>query len=275
MHSDELFQIHIDQILAEKSPSLAKKIPKFLVKWLMKIVHQNDINEALRYIGNDKGADAMNKLVKYFNLKIKVKGEKNIPSDGEFIFVSNHPLGGIDGICLSSFLGRKYNGKVKYIVNDILYFLKPLQPIFVPVNKHGAQSKKSVNLINEALNSDNQIITFPAGLCSRRQKGKIEDPEWKKMFILKSIEYKRDIIPIYFEGKNSYFFYMLAFIRKKLGIKVNIEMLFLPREVFRQKNKKFTIHIGKPISWECFDNSRKPEAWAHCVKSVVYEMEKK
>lgn len=275
MSSEEVFQIHLDHILREKAPHIARKVPRFLVKWLMKIVHQDEINEALRYIGHDTGADAMQKLVKHFNLTIRLEGEENIPSEGKFIFVSNHPLGGMDGICLSAVLGEKYGKKIKYIVNDILYFLKPLQPIFVPINKHGAQSRMAASLLVDAFNSDNQIITFPAGLCSRKKQGRIEDLEWKKMFVMKAVEYQRDIIPVFFEGKNSKFFYCLANARKKCGIKVNIEMLFLPREVFRQRNSTFTIRFGQPVPWQTYDGSKNPQQWADWTKKLVYQMENK
>jgi len=268
------FQIYLDKILEEKAPQLAKKVPRFAVKWLSKLVHQDDCNEALRYLGANTGVDAMTKFVDYFNLRLQLEGVENLPQGGKYIFVSNHPLGGLDGICLSAVLGSHYDKKIKYIVNDILYFIKPLQPIFVPINKHGSQSRKSARLIQEALESDNQILSFPAGLCSRKENGKIVDPEWKKMFILKAIEHERDIVPIYFEGKNSSFFYRLASVRKKLGIKTNIEMLFLPSEMFKQRNACFTIRFGEPISWKSLHDVKTSQQWADWVKSVVYRMEK-
>ena len=275
MPTSQVFQIHLDEILREKAPRLYRKMPYFLVKWMMKIIHQEDCNEALRYIGDKTGVEAMLRLVSYFNLSIRVEGLEHIPENGKFVFVSNHPLGGLDGICLSAVIGKKYNCQIKYIVNDILYFIRPLQPVFVPVNKHGSQSRKSADLINEAFESNNQIVTFPAGLCSRKSNGKkIEDPEWKKMFALKAVEYRRDIVPVYFEGRNSRFFYWLAFARKKLGIKINLEMFFLPAEMFKQKNASFTIRFGKAIPWQTFDSSRSLQQWADWTKSIVYQMEK-
>lgn len=268
-----VFQIHLDKILEEKAPKLSKKLPRFVVKWLSKLVCQDECNEALRYLGSHTGVDAMVEWIDFFNLDLTLEGVENLPKDGRCVFVSNHPLGGLDGICLSAVLGKQYNKKIKYIVNDILYFIKPLQPIFIPINKHGSQSKKSAHLINEAFESDNQILTFPAGICSRSQHGKIMDTEWKKMFILKAIEYKRDIVPVYFEGKNSSFFYRLANLRKKLGIKVNIEMLFLPSEMFKQKNAGFTIRFGEPIKWQSLHGAKTAQQWADWVKSVVYRME--
>jgi putative hemolysin len=233
------------------------------------------LNDFLRFNNGATGVDFMKNAVTYFDIKLKLSGEENIPGNGEkFIFASNHPLGGLDGICLSAVVGQKYNGHVRYLVNDLLYYIEPLRNIFVPINKHGAQAKNGAQAINDAFSSDNQIITFPAGLCSRKQKGAIIDLDWKKMFIIKSVEYKRDIIPVYFEARNSNFFYRLANIRKALGIKFNIEMLFLPREMFKSKGSTFTIRFGKPISWETFDSSKSPQKWAEWVKDIVYQIGK-
>jgi putative hemolysin len=267
------FRIDIDGILRTKMPKYYKRIPRFFVNYLKRTIHQDEINDVLERNSDAIGVAFMQRLVdKEFNIKIKVEGEENIPADGRFVFVSNHPLGGMDGICLSAFLGEKYEGKIKYLVNDILYFLKPLQPIFVPINKHGSQAKDSAQAINEAYASDCRIITFPAGLCSRKRKGKIKDLTWHKSFVMKSIESKRDVIPVYFSGQNSNFFYNLANIRKMLGIKFNIEMLYLPDEMFRSKNKTFTITFGKPIAWQTFDKSKTPAEWAQYVKEMVYSL---
>jgi putative hemolysin len=140
----------------------------------------------------------------------------------------------------------------------------------LPVNKHGSQGSLAARRLNEAFNSENQIITFPAGLCSRKIAGKIQDLEWKKMFITKAVEHKRDIVPVYFEGKNSNFFYNLANLRKRLKIKFNIEMLFLPRELFKAKGSTYTIHFGEPVPWQTFDSSKNRQQWTDWMKNIVY-----
>ena len=269
-----LFLIDLKEILRTKAPKLHKKIPGFVVTLLEKIICQKRMNDFLQENNGAEGVDFMNNLINYLHITYQIEGEENIPKTGKFIFASNHPLGGLDGVCLSAILGTKYEEKIKYLVNDILYFLEPVQNIFVPINKHGAQAKGGAQAINTAFDSENQIITFPAGLCSRKQKRKIEDLEWKKMFIIKAIEYQRDIIPVYFKAKNSAFFYRLANIRKFLGIKFNIEMLFLPREMFKSEGKTFTIHFGRPIPWQTFDSSKSPLTWAQEVKKTVYLLEK-
>ena len=279
MEQSKHFYIDVQEILHAKAPETAKKIPSFVIKVLSKIIHQDEINQFLKVNEGVTGVDLMNNSVDFFNLKFNIAGEENIPDfSRKCIFASNHPLGGADGICLSSFLGNRYDHNIKYIVNDILYFIKPLQSIFVPVNKHGEQGRNAAKMLNEVFASDNQILTFPAGLCSRKIKGKIYDLEWKKMLIVKAIEYKRDIVPVYFEAKNSNFFYNIANLRRLFRIKFNIEMLFLPHELFkvkRAKNMIFTIYFGKPISWQTFNSSKSPQQWTDWVKQTVYDLGRK
>ncbi len=266
--------INIRKILREKAPSLSRKLPGFVVNYLIRIVHQDELNYILNRYEDKDGVDFMVELIDYFDLTLNISGEDNIPADGRYIFASNHPLGGLDGICLSAFLGQKYHGSVRYLVNDLLLFIPNLRSIFIPINKHGKQAKQTAILTDRAYASDNQIITFPAGLCSRKIKGKITDLEWKKSFIQKAVEYQRDIIPIYFDGKNSNFFYRLANVRTGLGLKVNIEMLYLSDEVFKSKHSTYHIYFGKPIPWQTFDNSKKPAEWAEWVRGIAYGLKK-
>lgn len=276
MNNEPVFQINTEQILKEKAPGYYKKIPKFVIRWFAKLIYEEPLNEFLRFNNNATGVDLMNNAMHFFNIKLHIIGEENIPDfDRKCIFVSNHPLGGMDGISLSSYLGNRYDQKIKYLVNDILYFIKPLQSIFIPINKHGAQSRNAAAMMNEALASENQIITFPAGLNSRKQGSVVRDPEWKKMFIVKAIENKRDVVPVFFDAVNTNAFYNTAIIRKKLNIKFNIEMLLLPREMFKKRNHTFTIYFGKPIPWQTFDNTKTPQEWADWVRNIVYTSIKK
>ena len=274
MATDTLTQLDIKQILRQKAPSIAGKIPGFVVNYLIRTVHQDELNDILYRFRDKQGVDFMKELVGYFDLTLEIKGEENIPSEGRFTFASNHPLGGLDGICLSAVIGEKFGGKIKYPVNDLLMYLPNLQSIFIPVNKHGSQAKRNAELMHEAYGSDNQIVTFPAGLCSRKESGIISDPEWKKTFIQKTVEYRRDIVPVYFGGENSSFFYRIARLRKKLGIKMNYEMIYLPDEMFKSKHKTFRISFGTPIPWQTFDGSRTYQEWASVVKDMVYKLEK-
>lgn len=274
MIQEGITQIDIKQVLRQKAPSVARKIPGFMVDYLIRTVHQDELNEILRRYHDKDGVAFMQELIGYFDLNLELVNEENIPAEGRYIFASNHPLGGLDGICLSAIIGGRFDGKIRYLVNDLLLYLSNLRSIFVPINKHGAQGKKNAELIEKAYASDNQIITFPAGLCSRKQNGKIQDTEWKKSFIQKAVEYRRDIVPVFFEGRNSNFFYRLANMRKVLGIKMNYEMIYLPDEMFKSKHKTYSIHFGKPIPWQTFDSSRKPAEWAEWVKEIVYNLKK-
>ncbi|MDR0508138.1 MAG: 1-acyl-sn-glycerol-3-phosphate acyltransferase [Dysgonamonadaceae bacterium] len=276
MNNNKIFQINIQQILHSKAPDSYKKIPHWVISLLSKIICQDELNHYFKKNGHATGVDLMKNAVDFFNITLRLKGEENLPeSDHKCIFVSNHPLGGLDGICLAAVLGEKYHKQIIYLVNDILYFIEPLKNIFVPINKHGSQAKKGVIALNNAFASENQILTFPAGLCSRKSKGIISDPEWKKMFITKAMEYQRDILPIYFDAKNSSFFYNLAAIRKRLGIRFNIEMIFLPREMIKAIGSTFTVYFGKPIPWQQFDSSKTPRQWADEIKTHTYNIKSK
>ena len=271
MSSDKIFQINVREILRSKAPAIYKKIPGIVITWLAKLVYQDKWNAILRESAPLTGVPFMENLLRIFEIDLQLHGVENLPaSNHPCIFASNHPLGGMDGVCLSTVLGKHYDGNIRYLVNDILYFIEPLQDIFVPVNKHGAQAKAAVIRLHEVFASGNQIITFPAGICSRRTKGVIRDPQWKKMFISKAIEYQRDVVPVYFDSKNSNFFYMLANIRKALKIKFNIEMLFLPREMAKKQRAVMNIYFGKPIPWQTFDSSKTLQQWANEIENRVY-----
>jgi 1-acyl-sn-glycerol-3-phosphate acyltransferase len=266
--------INLRQVLREKNPSLAKKLPGFVVNYLIRIIHQNEVNAILNRYQDKNGVDFMIELLDYFDLTLETTGAENIPDTGRYVFASNHPLGGLDGICLSAFLGRRFNGNIRYLVNDLLLFIPNLRSIFIPINKQGKQAKQTAVLTDEAYASDNQIITFPAGLCSRKIKGEITDLEWKKSFIKKAVAYKRDVIPVYFDGRNSDFFYRLANIRTGLGVKVNIEMLYLSDEVFKSKHSAYHIYFGKPIPWQTFDTGKKTVEWAKWIRDISYALRK-
>ena len=261
-------KLDVNKVIREKAPDAF--VPQFLINWLKRIICQDELNRILEYAGNAEGHVFAQKALEYFDIKLNIIGSENIPTEGKFIFASNHPLGGLDGVALAAFLGKQFDGKIRIQVNDILMNVTNLEPIFLPVNKHGGQAKDAIRKTNEAYISDNQLLVFPSGLCSRKQQGKIRDLRWKKAFIVKALEFNRSIIPIYFNEVNSTFFYNLSSLRKKLGIKANIEMLFLPKEMFKKKNATFTIYIGKPITFDYFDKSKTHQEWANYVEDIVY-----
>ncbi|MGL4994151.1 MAG: 1-acyl-sn-glycerol-3-phosphate acyltransferase [Bacteroidales bacterium] len=271
MQSTEYIQINVEQVLRDKAPEMAKKIPSFVFSLLRKIICEKQLNSFLeKNRGKEKLAFA-DALVDDLCSGVEIRGVENIPSEGRFIFASNHPLGGMDGVAILSAFGKLYGDDVKFVVNDILMNVTPLAPLFVPINKHGGQSKDNFDQLHEAMSSNSQMFIFPAGLVSRvNSKGVIEDLEWRKSFITQAVRYKRDIIPIYFEAKNSNFFYKFSYWRKRLGIKFNIDMLFLPRELFNKKSQRFVIHVGNPISYQLIEKDGSPNMWAKKIKKTVY-----
>jgi len=267
--NNSVFQIDVEKVLESKNPALKKIIPRFMINWLKKIIHQNEINYFLNEYKDLKDEKLVTAWLEYINVKYRVIGAENIPKDGRYLFVSNHPLGGLDGIIFINEIA-KWHSDIKFPVNDILTHIKNLSGIFLPINKHGNQSKEAAKRLEEAYASDSQILYFPAGLCSRKIKGEIKDLQWHKSFIIKAVQYKRDIVPAYFSGRNSQFFYNLANLRKFFGIKANIEMLFLPNEMFKQKGKEITVVFGKKIPYSFFDKSKTPSEWAEWVKAECY-----
>jgi 1-acyl-sn-glycerol-3-phosphate acyltransferase len=273
MVKGEIFQLNLREILRTKAPRLYKKIPGWAITLLARLVCEKELNAVLRGAAPLTGVLFMEKALRIFGVEVRLHGVENLPADGRrCIFASNHPLGGMDGICLSAALGKLYDGRIRYLVNDILYFIRPLQDIFVPINKHGSQAKEAVALMHEAFVSDNQIITFPAGLCSRKTGGVVRDPKWKKMFISKAVEYRRDVVPVYFDAKNSGLFYNVARLRTAWGLKMNLEMLLLPREMFKKRNTVMNIYFGEPMAWQTFDTSKSPQRWALEIENKVYNM---
>ncbi|RKD96042.1 1-acyl-sn-glycerol-3-phosphate acyltransferase [Marinifilum flexuosum] len=270
-NSDNYLKIDIEKVFASKSEKLAKLLPGFIVRYLKRIIHQDEINDFLSRNYQKQGIEFADSVLEELDIKFKVVGLENIDKNGRYLFASNHPLGGPDGIILISIFGKEFSN-IRFLVNDILMNIKNLSDIFIPINKHGGQAKAAAILLESAYQSDSTILTFPAGLVSRKQKGKIEDLEWKKSFIAKAIKHKRDIVPIHMDGRNSNFFYNLANLRKFFGLKSNLEMLYLPNELFKQRGKTFTVRIGKPVSYKTFDKSLSYDKWADKMKRESYKL---
>ena len=263
--------LDLEQIIRSRAGSKAKYIPQFLIEWFKKAAHQDFINGYLKegYVG----VEFCENSLKYLGVELEVKGLENLPKDGsKYTFVSNHPLGAIDGVTLGAVIGKEYEGKVKYLLNDLLMNLKGLAPLGIPINKIGGQARNLPKLIDEAFHSENQMLVFPAGLCSRKIGGKIQDLPWGKAFVTKSRQTGRDIIPIHFEGQNSERFYKVASWQKKLGLKFNIAMLMLPDEMYKSTGRKYKVTFGKPIPVETLDRTKTDIEWAQDIRRIVYEL---
>jgi putative hemolysin len=238
---------------------------------MKQILHLDYLNSFLEKNGEKKGISFVREAVRDFNVTEHVHNAENIPDSGRFIFASNHPLGGFDAMLLMKNVEKRL-GEFKFLSNDILMNIPQLKPVFAPVNKHGSHAREAARLLSEAYDSDAQILIFPSGLASRKIKGKIVDLEWKKHFITKSIQYKRDIIPVFISGRNSNRFYRLAKIRKFLRLKWNLEMFFLADETMKHRNSDIHLFFGRPIPYSTFNNSKTHKEWASWVKEKVYQL---
>lgn len=267
--------IDLDLILSSKMGSKAKFVPRPFVSWLKRVIHQDEVNRFLWESRHLSGTEWLEECVRYLDMTLQIVGEENLPAkdDGKlYTFVSNHPLGGADGVALGSIIGRHYDGRFRYLVNDLLMNLPGLAPVCIPINKTGSQSRSFPQMVEDGFKSGNHILMFPAGICSRRIDGKVQDIAWKKTFITKSVEYQRDVVPIHFSGSNSDFFYKLASFSDKYVKKINLAMLFLVDEMYKNVHKSFQVTIGKPIPWQTFDKSKSASTWAQEVRSRVYEL---
>ncbi len=274
MDNNEVQLINVDRVIRSKAGKAYRFVPGALIRYVERIVHQNEINEALLEMKGMTGLDFIEfALIDRFGLDIEVINPQNIPATGRYIVASNHPLGGLDGMALMHVIGKKRKD-MKFVSNDILMELHALKELFIGVNKHGRTNLGMVRELEACFASDTLILIFPAGLVSRRKKGLIRDLEWKKTFITKAIKHKRDIVPVYIEGRNSNFFYNLANWRKRFGIGVNLEMLYLPDEMFRQQNKKLRITFGKAVPYSTFTKEHTHYEWAQKMKEHVYAMAK-
>jgi putative hemolysin len=265
-------QVDVDAVLRKKAGNIYAYIPGFVIKYLKRVVHQEEINRILPTLSGYEGLAFIEKvLIGKLGIDIEVVNPELIPGQGRYVVVSNHPLGGLDGMALMHVIGKN-RPDLQFISNDILLELTPLASLFAPVNKHGRNNKEAVALLDSLYASEKVVLVFPAGLVSRRQKGLIADLEWKKSFVTKAVQHKRDIIPVYIQGRNSDFFYNLANWRKRLGIKSNIEMLYLADEMFKQRDKSIVIQFGKPIPYQAINKDFSHHEWAQKIKAHVYRI---
>lgn len=269
--SDKL--IDIDHLIESKNPKLKKWLPKFVVRYIKRIIHQDNVNEFILRNKDVKNEAFCLAVIKKFNIKVELKGIENLPQTGGFIAACNHPLGGMDAMALVTVLHEKRKD-IKFIVNDLLLHLESLKGMFQGVNKHGKNSQDLLKQVDNLFATDNAVFVFPAGLVSRKIKGEIKDLEWKKTFISRAIKYQKNVVPIHVEGRLSNFFYRLAKVRSFLGVKANIEMFYLVNEMYKQENQTIKIIIGKPISYEMFDSPLSHAEWAQWVKEEVYSLPK-
>ena len=275
--ADNILQLDIKSILRERIPNNKRKwIPSFFISAVEKLIRQEELNEILRATLPSEGSEFSRRVLDYLDIKVDVTGLDHLKEGERYMFASNHPLGGLDGMALITVLGRKYgDDNIRFLVNDMLMNVLPLKNIFLPVNKFGKQGRENTKIINEKMESGCQIFQFPAGLCSRLQdNGEISDLEWQKSFVAKAIEYKRDVVPVYFDGKNSNKFYKIARWRKKLGIGFNLEQILLPSELCKARGSQYRIIFGSPIRWQDLESLGKNyKEIAQTIRDFSYSLQ--
>lgn len=268
---NNILSVDVEKVIRGKSRKLAERLPRFVIEYIKRTIHQDEINRLLyknrEYTGVDFATHILQDLDVTYNVHF-TGASRPIPG-GRYIFVSNHPLGGLDGMILISYIGSSM-GDVRFIVNDLLMYIKPLAPVFVPVNKYGRMRHDNTRLFQETFDSDAQVLYFPAGLCSRLIDGEITDLEWKKTFVTKAIESRRDIVPMFFSGENSRRFYRLANLRKRLGVKFNIETFLFPDEMFRKKGTSFDLYIGEPVPYTSLTGEHSHKEWCDIIRKYSY-----
>lgn len=262
--------IDIEKAIRSSKSQFVRSLPRFVIRLIEKLVRQDEMNETI-YRNRDKtGVPFVNAVLKDWNVNVEVKGGENIPASGRFVFVANHPVGGMDALSFLSAIHRFFPNVISPS-NELFNYIPNLHPVILGVNVFGTNTRDTVEKFNQLFESDNQIMIFPAGIVSRRKKGVISDPAWQKTFITKAIQFNRDVIPVFIEGRNSNLFYTVDTLRKFLGIKMSLEIILLPREMHKQRNTTVTLNFNKPIPYHTFTADKSHADWALHVREIVYK----
>lgn len=261
--------IDVELALQEKIPDIYKKIPGVLIRLMEKVIRQADMNRMIHESSHLNGIPLVDWVLDQFGVNIVVKGKKLIPKKGRYIYPANHPIGSLDGLAIVSVVA-KIHPLIKFVANDLLRVIKGFDSISLYIARFGQINRRNAILINKTLASEAQLLVQPAGTVSKRNPVKISDLAWNKFFIHKAIQYKRDVIPVHVQARNSRLFYNIASFRKIFRIKSNMEMFLLPREMFNKSGKTITITFGIPIAYKTFDDSRTHLEWAQKVREYVY-----
>lgn len=263
--------INIHRLIKESDSKLLKRLPNFMIYLIKLIIRQNEINRILSAYADYEGVEFLSKIKDELNIKFEIEGMENLPEDGKCFFVANHPFGFVDGLVLTKTVVNKY-GDFRAIGNEAFMLIPQLKSKIAAVNVFGKNPKQYILELEKVFAYNLPITHFPAGLVSRIKERKIEDRDWQKAFISKAIEHQRNVVPIFFYGRNSNLFYFIYIIRKLLGIKATIELVLLPHEIFTKRNKTIKVKIGKPIIYQTFDKSKTHFEWAQLVKEQVYNL---
>lgn len=267
----QTLKISIDDMIRRRWPRAAACMPRAAVRALEHCLCVDRLNDYIVGHAHLPTAEFLHGFLSSLQVTYSVEGLDSLRSDGRYIMASNHPFGGLDGVILAATMIDRF-GDVGVVVNDLLSEIRPLSGIWIPVNTHGAQRSDNVRRYDEVMRSDKPVVTFPAGLCSRRIAGRVRDTRWHPSFVKRAIMHGRDIVPVYVDGQLSDAFYRMAAMRRRLGIGVNLEMLRLPSEMYAQRGQHISIRIGKPLSCHDIRHSESTHDVCRQVRDKVYEM---
>lgn len=263
--------INIEEAFRSSKSGMVRSLPGFIIRVIEKLIYQDEMNASIHRSRHLSGVPFVNGILEGWNVNVVVEGSENVPKTGKYVFVANHPQGGIDALSFLSTIYRFYPDVISPS-NQLFNYIPHLHPVILGVNVFGANTKETAAKLNQLFESDSQVMIFPAGEVSRRKNGVISDPDWQKTFITKSVQFNRDIIPVYISARNSNLFYFIANLRKSLGIKMYIETILLPREMMKQRNSSIKLTIGKPIPWHTFTREKSQNEWAAYVRDTVYRI---
>ena len=242
------------------------------VGWsLLRVLRISTINKIYENNKHKTDLDFLNGVLDDCNIKFEIPEEdlKRIPKEGAFITISNHPLGGIDGVLLLKLLIEK-RADYKIIANFLLHRIEPLKPYVMPVNPFETRkdAKSSVAGIKSALlhlKEGKPLGIFPAGEVSTYKDGKLKvDKPWEEGAVRLIQKANVPVIPIYFHAKNSRLFYFLS------KISDTLRTAKLPSEVISQEGRVIKVRIGKPISVADQNEYKELAAFSEFIRKKTY-----
>jgi len=246
-------------------------IGRFLGWIILKILKISTINKIYNRNKHRSNLEFLDALLKEFKIRFEIPEEdlKRLPKEGAYITVSNHPLGGVDGILLLKLMIEQ-RSDFKIIANFLLHKIEPLIPYIMPVNpfENRKDVKSSLTGFKNALlhlKEGHPLGIFPAGEVSTYRDGKLlVDKPWEAAAMKLAKKAKVPIVPIYFHAKNSPLFYRLS------KISDTLRTAKLPSELLTQKNRVIKVRIGRPISVKDQEQHETLEEFSDFIRKKTY-----
>lgn len=240
--------------------------------FLMKALKLDQINSLYAKNASKKDTEFIDAILTCLQIRVQFNEAElaNIPKEGPFITVSNHPYGGIDGLLLLKFL-LQVRPDFKVMANYLLQRLEPLSEHIIPVNNLNQRlsNRSSLGGLKKALTHLNEGLPlgfFPAGEVSSLHNGRVKDRKWQPSAIKIISSAEVPVIPIYFHGSNSRMFHIMGLINPMF------RTARLPREFLNKNNKTVNVRIGKPISLEEQNSFENTDQFGRYLRTKVYAL---